>query len=380
MLFRSLLSADGIKYPDIAYLRNNPDSRIAVGRVMDAANSIIALGISADIETTYYSEPVYEVTWNGNFASQVRFGDGTFGRIPSKGSAIKIMYRTNTTGNTGYVVSIGEANQALNFGSVAITLTNTISSAPSTLGESISTAKELATRFHSSQDRAVVGDDYLLLAKRFNSNYKVSVALTKAEADASIIRLYALSIAANVTATTTTSSLIPSISTLTTTEKYQLRNYLNQYMPIGAAIEIVDGIVRNIDVRVDVRAKAGYLTGQVTQDLTATITNYFNLHNTDLGLGLRAADLVKTINNVSGVSFADVYLGGITTVTLPDGTEIVTGSKTYTPIADIPGYKDTSEEFPTLSTSYNISSTLLNSLAPYEIIVLNSLEVNIVSV
>ncbi len=375
-----LLSADGVKYPDVAFLRNNPNSRIAVGRVMDAANSIIALGISADIEATYYSEPVYEVTWDGNFTARVRFGDGTFGRIPSNGAAIKIMYRINTTGNTGYIVSIGESNQTLNFGSVSVLLSNTMSSAPSTSGESISTAKELATRFYASQDRAVVGDDYLLLAKRFNNNYKISVALTKAEADASIVRLYALSIAANVTANTTASSLIPSISTLTTTEKYQLRNYLNQYMPIGAAIEIVDGIVRNIDVRVDVRAKAGYLAGQITQDLTSTITNYFNLHNTDLGIGLQAANLVKTINNVSGVSFADVYLGGITTVTLSDGTAIITGSKTYTPIADIPGYKDTSEQFPTLSTSYNISSSLLDSLAPYEIIVLNSLEVNIVSV
>ncbi len=375
-----LLSADGTKYPDVAYLQANPNSKIAVGRVIDASSQIIAFGISADIETTYYSEPVYETTWDGNFAAKVRFGDGNFGRIPANSSAIKVLYRTNNTGNTGYVVSIGEANQTLTFGNVSIDISNTISSAPSTLGESIATAKELVTRFYTSQDRAVTGNDYLLLAKRFNSNYKMAIALTKAEADASIVRIYALSIAANTTATTSANTKTPSISTLTLTEKYQLRNYLNQYIPIGTAVEIVDGITRNLDIRIDARVKAGYLTGQVNQDLTTTTINYFNLNNTDLGIGLQASDFVRTINSVPGISFADVYLGGITTITLPDGTEIASGSKTYTPISDIPGYQDTSEQFPLLSTSYNIQSTLLNPLAPYEILVLNTLEINIVSV
>ena len=375
-----LLSADPYKYPDVAYLLANPDKKIAVGRVIDASNSTIALGISADIETTYYAEPVYEVTWDGNFSAQVRFGDGTFGRIPEKAAAIKAVYRVNNTGNFGYVVSINETNQTISYGSVKIDLSNSISSAPSAAGESISTAKELVTRFYTSQDRAVVGEDYLLLAKRFNSNYKLSVALTKAEADASIVRLYALSIAANTTAATSANTTTSSIAPLTTTEKYQLRNYLNTYRPIGTAIEIVDGITRNLDVRIDARVKAGYLTGQVNQDLTSTTINFFNLHNTDMGLGLQAANFIKTLNNITGVSSADVYIGGIATVTLPDGTETVTGSKTYTPLVDIPGYQDTETAFPALSTSYNISLSLLDPVAPYEMIVLSTLEINIVAV
>ena len=375
-----LLSADGTKYPDVAYLQTNPNARIAVGRVMDATSSIIALGISAEIETTYYSEPVYETTWDGNFQGQVRFGDDNFGKIPPNNSAIKVIYRINSTSNTGYVVSIAESNQTLSYGNVSLDLSNSISSAPSTVGETLDTSKELVTRFYSSQDRAVVGEDYLLLAKRFNANYKLAVALTKAEADASIVRLYALSIAANTTSTTSASTSTSSIAPLTVTEKYQLRNYLNAYRPIGTAIEIVDGLTRKLDVRIDARVKSGYLTGQVKQDLISTTLNFFNLNNTDLGMGLKAASLVKTLNAVSGVNSADVYLGGITTVTLPNSVEIVSGTKTYTPIKDIPGYQDTTQEFPALSTSYDISSSLLNSIAPYEIIVLDTLEVNIISI
>ncbi|MCI4436182.1 MAG: hypothetical protein JHC33_05150 [Ignisphaera sp.] len=375
-----LLSVDGSKYPDVAYLQANPSAKIAVGRVMDASTSIIALGISAEIETTYYSEPVFETSWDGNFQGQVRFGDNNFGKIPENNTAIKVIYRTNSTNNTGYVVSINEANQSLSYGHVSLEISNTISSAPSTIGETIATSKELVTRFYTSQDRAIVGEDYLLLAKRFNSNYKLAVALTKAEADASIVRLYALSIAANTTSTTSASTSVSSIAPLTVTEKYQLRNYLNTYKPIGTAVEIVDGVVRKLDIRVDARVKSGYLTGQVKQDIISTTINFFNLNNTDLGIGLKAASLVKTLNAVSGISSADVYLGGITTVTLPNSVEIISGTKTFTPIKDIPGYQDTSQEFPTLSTSYDISSSLLNSIAPYEIIILDTLEVNIISI
>ncbi len=374
-----LLSADGTKYPDIAYLQANPDARIAVGKVLDPLTSTIAFGISANIDVTYDSEPVYEVSWDGNFAAQVRFGDGNFGKIPDNNAAIKVMYRINSTGNTGYVVGIGESNQTLSFGTVNVDISNTISSAPSTAGEDITTAKELVTRFYSSQDRAIVADDYLLLTKRFNNNYKVSVALTKAEADASIVRLYTLSIASNIT-NTSTNTTTPSINSLTTTEKYQLRNYLNQYCPLGTAIEIVDGIIRNIDIRIDARVKAGYLTGQVKQDITTTVSSFFNLTNTNMGIGLKASNLVKTINSVAGISSADVYIGGIISISLPDTTEIVSGSKTYLPIKDIPGYADTSQQFPELSAAYDIETSLLQPLNQYEIIVLNSLEINIVSV
>jgi hypothetical protein len=362
-----LMTADPAKYPDVAYLLANPDRKIAVGRVIDSTT--IALGLSADIESTYYSEPVYEVTWDGNFAGQVRFGNGVFGRIPEKDAAIKIIYRTNDSGKTGYTVGINEANQNLNYRTVVLELSNSLSSSPSTAGENLETSKELVTRFYSSQDRAVTGDDYLLLAKRFNAGYKLAVALTKAEADASVIRLYALS-----------TTNVVGVAPLSTTEKYQLRNYLNQYRPIGTAIEIVDGTIRSLDIRIDARVKSGYLTGQVKQDLITTATQFFNVKNTDLGLGLRASDFIKSISSVSGIRSVDVYLGGLSTVFLPDGTEIITGEKTYSQLKDIPAYQDTSEQFPSLATSYNVSLSLSEPVAPYEIVVLSNLTVNVLTV
>ncbi|MCI4435270.1 MAG: hypothetical protein JHC33_00475 [Ignisphaera sp.] len=364
-----LLAVDESKYPDIAYLKANPDRKIAVGRVMDVTTNTIALGLSADIETTYYSEPVYEVTWDGSFSAQVRFGNGSFGRIPDTGAAIKVIYRINDTGKTGYTVKINEANQNLNFKSVLLELSNNLSSSPSTRGEDVSTAKEMVTRFYAAQDRAVTGDDYLLLAKKFNSAYKLAVALTKAEADASVVRLYALS-----------SQDLTGVAPLTSTEKYQLRNYLNQYRPLGTAIEIVDGTVRALDIRIDARVKSGYLTGQIKQDLINTTNQFFNIRNTELGLGLRASEFIKLISNVPGIRSIDVYLGGLTTVFMPDGTEVITGEKTYTNLKDIPSYADTSEQFPSLATAYDVQLSLTEPVAPYEIIILDNLSVNVLTV
>ena len=364
-----LLAVDELKYPDVAFLKANPSRKIAVGRVVDSASSTIALGLSADIETTYYSEPVYEVTWDGNFAGQVRFGNGSFGRIPDQNAAIRIMYRTNDSGKTGTIIGINGANQSINYRSVSLDITNSLSSSPSTAGEDIATAKELVTRFYTSQDRAVTGDDYLLLAKRFNSNYKLAVALTKAEADAAVVRIYALS-----------TTNITGVAPLNTTEKYQLRNYLNQYRPLGTAIEIVDGTIRSLDIRIDARVKSGYMTGQVKQDLITTTKQFFALRNTDLGLGLKASEFIKTISNVSGIRSLDVYLGGLATVFMPDGSEVVTGEKTYTHLKDIPSYQDTSEQFPALATSYDVKLSLTEPVAPYEIVILDNLTVNVLTV
>ena len=364
-----LLAVDDTKYPDVAFLKDNPARKIAVAKVVDASTNTIALGLSADIETTYYSEPVYEVTWDGSFSAQVRFGNGAFGRIPDNGAAIKIIYRINDTGKTGYTVKINEANQNLNFKNVLLELSNNLSSSPSTRGEDVATAKEMVTRFYASQDRAVTGDDYLLLAKKFNSSYKLAVALTKAEADASVIRLYALSIQSTT-----------GVAPLTVTEKYQLRNYLNQYRPIGTAIEIVDGTVRSLDIRIDARVKSGYLTGQVKQDLITTTNQFFDLRNTELGLGLRSSEFVKLISNVPGIRSIDVYLGGLATVFMPDGTEIITGEKTYTHLKDIPSYADTSEKFPSLATAYDVQLSLTEPVAPYEVVILDNLAVNVLTV
>ena len=138
--------------------------------------------MSADIDTYYRAESVYEVAWDGNFKASVRFGDGTFGKIPPKGAAIKVIYRVNDSSSYGYVVKPGEGSQTVRVKSVDVLLSNEFSSAPSTSGESLENAKNLAPRFFAAQDRAVSADDYIVLARRYNENFKIAATLPKSEA------------------------------------------------------------------------------------------------------------------------------------------------------------------------------------------------------
>ena len=153
---------------------------------------VLILVLSADVDSYIESDSVYEVTWDGNFFAKVRFGDGIFGKIPPKNAAIKVVYRVNDDRTTGNIVKSGQANQVVSIGNVDLIVRNDYDSAPAPEGESLTTAKLLAPRFLASQDRAVTGADYTLLAKKYNPSYKVTTALAKADADGSIVRMYLL--------------------------------------------------------------------------------------------------------------------------------------------------------------------------------------------
>ena len=359
--------ADPILYPDIKFLKENPHYKVAVGKVL--SENVIAFGISADINTSYEAENVYEVTWDGDFKASVRFGDGRFGNIPSSGSAIKVIYRVNDSISTGYIVKPGEASQSIRIGNVDISLYNEVSSSPSTPGESLADSKELVSRFFATQDRAVSSDDYLTLTKRYNPDYKVSTSLVKADADGSIVRLHCLNLIRSMN----------SVHPLTLTEKYQLRNWLNQYKCLGVDIEIADGGLRKLDIRIDARAKAGYLTGQVRNELISQASSFFNPSNTEMGRGLNSVEFIKAISSVPGIRTLDIYLGGLATITLSDGSEVVTGIKTYKHLKDIPNYKDSINEFPKLVSEYEVILGAEDAIKPHELLILDTLTVNVLT-
>ena len=358
--------ADYSIYPDIKFLNDNPQYKVAVGKVL--SDNTVAFGLSADVDTYYKAESVYEVAWDGDFKASVRFGDGQFGQIPPAGAAIKIIYRVNDANSYGYVVKAGEVAQTVKVKNTELLLFNEFSSSPSSTGESIETAKELVTRFYAAQDRAVGPDDYITLARKYNSSYKVSAALVKSDADGSIVRLFCLN-TQNQTA----------VQPLTVTEKYQLRNYINQYKCVGADIEVADGLVRKLDLRIDAKLKAGYLSGQVRNELITTAAEFFTLKNIEMGMGFNAVEFIKAISNVSGVKSLDLYLGGYASAFLPDGTELAAGVKTFKQLKAIPSYKDSFNEFPKVASDYDIIFGLEEPVKPYEILVLDVLTVNVLT-
>jgi len=358
--------ADTSIYPDVVYLNNNPDKKIAIGKALTA--NTMAFGISADYSTYLESDTVYEVNVDGDFNATVKFGDGVFGQIPFNGANIQILYRVDDTNTSGNIVAAGDANKTIAVGDVNIYIRNDYASAPPVPGETPAMAKTLATRFFSSQDRAVTGADYTILVKKFNSNIKVTTALSKADSDSSVIRLYTL--------VAETDNSLEQLEPLSYVEKLQLSEYLNNYKCLGASIEIVDGLVRNINLRIDVRIKPGYLAGQITSGITSVINSYFNLANFEMGMGFSASDFHNQLSQVSGILDYDAYFGGNETVTLPNGTVIPLGTTVYAQIQDIPSYNESTNNFPSLGNNIVGIANVTQAMNPYEVLILNTVMIN----
>jgi len=362
--------ADSSLYPDIVYLNNNPSAKIAIGKALSA--NTLAFGISADYDTYIESDTIYEVNTDGNFSSTVKFGDGVFGKIPFTGANISVTYRIDDSNTSGNIVTAGSTAQTIKVGNVVLYVNNQYDSSAPISGESSDTAKTLVTRFFASQDRAVTGTDYTILVKKYNSNIKVTTALSKADSDSSVIRLYTLE--RNVSGT------LEQLQPLSFIEKLQLSEYLNRYKCLGASIEIVDGLIRPIDLRIDVKIKQGYLAGQVKSDLQSVISSYFDLKTTEMGVGFNTSDFHNQLSNVSGIADYTCYFGGIETVTLADGNVVPLGNRIFASLQDIPSYNESTSLFPSIGNQIIGIANLTQPMNPYEILVLDTVLINTASI
>jgi hypothetical protein len=353
-------------YPDIVYFNNNPGALIAIGKALSA--NTMAVGISSNYDTYIESDTIYEVDTDGNFASTVMFGDGVFGQIPFNGANIAITYRVDDSRTTGNVINAGNASTTVTVGTVNLYITNNYDSAPPIAGESSDTAKVLVSRYFASQDRAVTGTDYTILVKKYNSNIKVTTALSKADSDSSVVRLYTLEV--------TSSSTLVQLQPLSFIEKLQLSEYINNYKCLGASIEIVDGLIRPINLRIDVTIKPGYLAGQVKSDLQSAVLAYFDLNTAEMGVGFSTAEFHNQLSQVSGIYDYNVYFSGIETITLSDGTIIPLGTQIYAQIQDIPSYNSSTNQFPAIGNPIVGIANLTTPMNPFEILVLDTCLIN----
>ena len=162
-------------------------------------------------------------------------------------------------------------------------------------------------------------------------------------------------------------------------EKMQLKNYLDAYKCMGVSLEIADGLIRPLDVRIDIRIKPGYIAGQIKSEIASVVDAFFNLDNTEMGIGFKSTDLIKQVSAVSGIATSDFYFGGLETLNLSDGTSVTLGNKVYQQIKDIPSYSEAASLFPTMGNPISGLAEVTQSLAPYEIITLGSFTINVAS-
>ena len=98
-----------------------------------------------------------------------------------------------------------------------------------------------------------------------------------------------------------------------------------------------------------------------------------------MGEGLSETDFVQALLKVSGVNSLDLYMGGYSNAYLPDGTQVAAGVKTYKQLKSIPGYNQDLNSFPAITSDYDVIFGQESTMAAYEILVLDTLTVNVLS-
>ena len=78
-------------------------------------------------------------------------------------------------------------------------------------------------------------------------------------------------------------------------------NYLSMYRTINDFVEIKSGKIINLSFEVDLFVDKNYNYGDVIKNVIATIKNYMNINNLQLGEDIFVGDIQKEISKVDGV-------------------------------------------------------------------------------
>lgn len=156
--------------------RPNQNYMFSQSPVLDDPITIL-VGVVAwdEVQGLTLSEPtdiVYYLQRNDHDQVESFFGDRVHGNIPTTGSNIRAIYRVG--GGVEGQIQAGGINENKTFLGVSFNFTNPAASAGGGPAELDAEIKENAPRFWSSQDRAVIDDDYEIHALQVNGVGKVA--------------------------------------------------------------------------------------------------------------------------------------------------------------------------------------------------------------
>jgi hypothetical protein len=226
----------------------------------------------------------------------------SLGAIPKQDTTLFIKYRIgggkesnlgvgvlNNVENSEFIIN--GPNSAIN-GQVTQSLTVT-NITPAVGGSDQPTIEELrgmvAYNF-AAQNRAVTLNDYKSMIETMPSTFGAPAKVNVMEED-NKVRIKLLSYDENGNLTNVVSNTL----------KQNILNYLSEYRMINDYLDIVSGEVIDLGVEADVLLDKNQNSTEVVRDIIESITSYFSIDKRKMGDPLFVGELMKEINNVSGV-------------------------------------------------------------------------------
>jgi hypothetical protein len=226
----------------------------------------------------------------------------SLGAVPKQDTTIFIKYRIgggkesnlgigvlNNVENSEFIIN-GPNSAINNQVTQSLSVTNIT---PAVGGSDQPTVEELrgmvAYNF-AAQNRAVTLNDYKSMIETMPSTYGAPAKVNVMEEDNKIrIKLLSYDQTGNLT------------DIVSNTLKQNILNYLSEYRMINDYLDIVSGEVIDLSLEIDLLLDKNQNQTEVIRDVISSSTAYFSIDKRKMGDPLFVGELMKEINNVSGV-------------------------------------------------------------------------------
>ena len=271
--------------------------------VISKTTSITANGVSYN-EVNYlidsgYNDPSYTVSTNADGVSSINFGDNISGRIPPSGA----VYATYRVGGGSYGNVGPNTLTYLLLPAAGLTVNNQEAASGGAERESTDSIRFNAPFALTALNRAVSLSDYAALAVQVPS-------VGKAVADGTVYNNIALYVAPygdtslgtpGVSADGTSNSIFDNTAN-------DVADFIVDKAPATTTVTVLPPVYVPVYITLDLRIAAQYKQTTVTSAVRAALTSLLSFENTSFSETVVLQYILSAIDNVKGVSYADVKL------------------------------------------------------------------------
>lgn len=252
------------------------------------------------LSTASFNERVFSLRTLSNGTTEIIFGSGFNGYIPTVNAQIKATYRS-TAGAAGNLLAGGITNVADNM-SQYISVSSTVLSTAGSGGadaESLESIRTNVSRLYRTQDRAVSLSDFKELALQVPGVSKVA-----AVASGSTVNLYPVTHQTNYPENPATTSQSLTISSAL---KESIETYFSTRTLVGVTTVVNSSVTLTpIYIKLTINVLPNYVQNWVKTDVENAIKALFTFDKVSFGQVISVGAIYRTAMSVTGVDYVSV--------------------------------------------------------------------------
>jgi hypothetical protein len=239
------------------------------------------------------------------------FGDDQNGKAPLAGQQITVRYRTG--GGVRGRIGSGTINETRSISPlppasspIQVLFRNLVPSSGGTDRETIEQAKKRAPRdftvraFASDRPASIVtDDDYIQVSSTFAhptfGAVAKAAATVRTSKNTNLVEIYVLTEGPD------------SLTTPNSGLKQALRNYLDEFNVLTDSAEVLDGVIKSVDIDMTVVINRNADASFVKDSINVALDSLLDTVSRDMGQPLYVSDIIEVASNVDGVSYVDLF-------------------------------------------------------------------------